>query len=76
MFNNTDREMVINDNWLGEAVNRMKEKGTIGAFTKQAKRRGMSAQQFARYVLANRDKFNSKTIKRAVFANNINNFNR
>tara|TARA_R110002020_G_scaffold86117_3_gene212329 strand:+ start:1233 stop:1463 length:231 start_codon:yes stop_codon:yes gene_type:complete len=76
MFNQTDREQVVNDNWLGEAVNRMKEKGTIGAFTKQAKRRGMSAQQFARFVLANRDKFNSKTIKRAVFANNVNNFNR
>jgi len=76
MFNQTDREMVVNDNWLGEAVDRMKDKGTIGAFTKQAKRRGMSAQQFARYVLSHRDEFNSKTIKRAVFAHNVNAFNR
>ena len=76
MFNNTEREMMITDNWLNEAVDKMKEKGTIGAFTKQAKRRGMTAQQFARYVLANKDKFNTRTIRRAVFAHNMNNFNR
>ena len=76
MFNNTEREMMITDNWLNEAVDKMKEKGTVGAFTKQAKRRGMTAQSFARYVLANKDQFNTKTIRRAVFAHNMNSFNR
>lgn len=41
-----------------------------GKFTAAAKRRGMSVQQFARYVLAHKDQFSSTMVKRANFARN------
>lgn len=39
-----------------------------GAFTKKAKQRGMSVQDFARTVIANKDKYDDKTVKQAVLA--------
>lgn len=39
-----------------------------GAFTKQAKQHGMTAQEFASHVLSNKSKFSSTTVRRAVLA--------
>lgn len=41
-----------------------------GKFTEQANDAGMGVQEFARHVLANKDDYNSTTIKRANFARN------
>jgi len=41
-----------------------------GIFTEKAKRHNMSVQEFASYVLANKDKFPSDTVKQANFARN------
>jgi hypothetical protein len=46
-----------------------------GLFTKQAQRAGMGVQQFARHVLANKDKFGAATVKRANFARNAKKWN-
>lgn len=45
-----------------------------GKFTASAKRAGMSVQEFARHVLANKDKYSSTQIKRANFARNAKKF--
>lgn len=45
-----------------------------GKFTASAKRAGMSVQEFARHVLANKDKYSSTQIKRANFAKNAKKF--
>ena len=42
-----------------------------GKFTAQAKRAGYGVQEFARHVLANKDKYSSTVIKRANFARNF-----
>lgn len=47
-----------------------------GKFTKQAEQRGMTVQEFANYVLNNKDKFDMKTIKRANFARNAAKWNK
>ena len=39
-----------------------------GAFTKKAKAHNMGVQEFAAHVLANEDKFDTKTIKQANLA--------
>ena len=58
--------------WIQEATERMKAKGTVGAFTKQAKRAGYdSVQSFANHVLNNTDDYTSTTVKRAQFAKNM-----
>lgn len=46
------------------------KKKNKGKFTEQAKRAGMSVQQFAKHVLANKGKYSSDTVKRANFARN------
>jgi hypothetical protein len=52
----------------GGKINIKKE--NRGTFTAKAKARGMSVQEFARYVLNNKDKFTASTIKQANFARN------
>lgn len=42
-----------------------------GKFTASAKRAGMGVQEFARHVLANKDKYSTTQIKRAAFAKGI-----
>jgi len=60
------------ENWIKEATDRMEQKGTVGAFTKQAKRAGYdSVQAFANKVLNNEDDFSKTTVKRAQFAKNM-----
>lgn len=46
------------------------KKKNRGKFTASAKRAGMGVQEFARHVLANKDKYSSTLIKRANFARN------
>jgi hypothetical protein len=41
-----------------------------GTFTKAAKKRGKSVQEFARQVLANKDKYSAAMVKKANFARN------
>lgn len=63
--------------WIQEANERMKAKGTVGAFTKQAKRAGYdSVQSFASHVLKNKDDYTSTTVKRAQFAKNMGNLSK
>jgi len=41
-----------------------------GTFTAAATKHGMSVQQFAKHVLANKEKFTPKMVKKANFARN------
>lgn len=50
------------------------KKENRGKFTASAKRAGMGVQEFARHVLANKDKYSSTLIKRANFARNAKKF--
>lgn len=58
--------------WIQDAVSQMKKKGTIGAFTKQAKREGLSPIDFAKKVLKNPKGYTLKTRRRANFVKNVN----
>ena len=52
---------------------RIKKKNR-GKFTESAKRAGMGVQEYARHVLANKDKYSSTLVKRANFARNAKKF--
>ena len=66
----------------GEKVIEMFKKGhkihikkkNRGKFTESAKRAGMGVQEYARHVLANKDKYSSTLVKRANFARNATKF--
>jgi hypothetical protein len=58
--------------WIQDAVSQMKKKGTIGAFTKQAKREGATPIEFAKKVLKNPKGYTLKTRRRANFVRNVN----
>lgn len=47
------------------------KKKNRGKFTASAKRAGMGVQEYARHVLANKDKYSSTLVKRANFARNF-----
>jgi hypothetical protein len=53
----------------------IKEKNK-GKFTKQAQSAGMSVQEFARHVLAHKDRYPASTVKRANFARNASKWNK
>ena len=53
---------------FSKAGEEIKDKGTEGDFTDKAKEKGMTAQQFARKVLANTDEYDLKTVRQASFA--------
>lgn len=57
--------------WIQKATQKMKAKGTTGAFSQQAKNAGMTTKQFANKVLSNKDDYSSNTVKRAQFAKNV-----
>jgi hypothetical protein len=63
------------DDWLQDANKDMEKNNTKGRFTQQAKRAGMSVQQFARHVLQNKAAYSTRTLRRAVFALNVAKFN-
>jgi len=56
------------DDSFSDAGKEIEKKGTEGVFTKKAKKRGMTAQEFARKVLANTDEYDLKTVRQASFA--------
>lgn len=60
------------ETWIQDAVNQMKKKGTIGAFTKQAKREGLTPIDFAKKVLKKPKGYTLKTRRRANFVKNVN----
>ena len=66
------KKMKKDDNWIQEVDKEMERKGTKGAFTKQAKRAGMSTVAFAKEVLRSPDKYSEKTRERAQFMKNVN----
>lgn len=53
---------------FSKAGEEIEKKGTEGVFTAKAKKRGMSAQEFAHKVLANTDEYDTKTVRQASFA--------
>ena len=66
---------------LSDLIYILKKGGSIhikkknrGKFTESAKRAGMGVQEFARHVLANKDKYSSTLVKRANFARNSKKF--
>ena len=65
-------KMKKDDNWIQGVDKEMERKGTKGAFTKQAKRAGMSTVAFAKEVLRSPDKYSEKTRERAQFMKNVN----
>jgi hypothetical protein len=58
--------------WIQAAAERMHKKGTEGTLTAAAKKRDMTAMQFARYIRAHPDQFSTLWKKRAAFALNVN----
>ena len=66
---------------LSDLIYILKKGGSIhikkknrGKFTESAKRAGMGVQEYARHVLANKDKYSSTLVKRANFARNAKKF--
>jgi hypothetical protein len=51
--------------WIQKAIKRP------GAFRAKAKRAGMSTSEFANHVLANKDKYDTRTIRQAVLAKTL-----
>ncbi len=60
--------MADNKDWIQGVTAEMKKKGTVGAFTKQAKRHGMSVHEFATKVMSNPEDFSKRTRERANLA--------
>ncbi len=58
--------------WIQDSVSQMNKKGTIGSFTKQAKREGLTPIEFAKKVLKNPKGYTLKTRRRANFVRNVN----
>jgi len=66
------KNMKDNNDWIQSATKEMQEKGTVGAFTKQANRREMTPVDFAKMVLKTPDAYSETTRKRAQFVKNAN----
>ena len=56
------------DNWIQSVDKEMKRKGTVGAFTKEAQKAGMSVHDFATKVMKNPEDFSKRTRERANLA--------
>jgi hypothetical protein len=75
------REGIAKNYFLKKANKAMEKKGTKGAFTEQAKKWASSkdmefkgsetVQAFAKHVIANKDKYDDTTCKRAYYALNM-----
>ena len=57
--------------WIQKAVKKMEEKGTIGSFSKAAKRAGMSTSAYAKKVTKKGSKASKAMKKKAQFAKNV-----
>ena len=53
--------------WIQKATDKMKAKGTVGSFTKAAKRAGKSPAAFQKQVLAKGSKASTKMKRKAAF---------
>jgi hypothetical protein len=62
-------------NWIQGVNEEMERNDTKGAFTRQAKRAGMSVHDFAEKVMNNKDDYSSRTQKRASLALTFENMN-
>jgi hypothetical protein len=58
--------------WIQDALTKMRKKGTVNSFTKQAKREGLTPIEFAKKVLKNPKGYILKTRRRAMFVKNTN----
>jgi hypothetical protein len=58
--------------WIQDAVKQMSKKGSIGAFTTQAKREGLKPIDFAKKIFKNPKGYTLKTRRRAQFVKNVN----
>lgn len=56
--------------WMEHAAAKMKKKGTVGMFSKQAKKAGMTNLEYAKKVMKSGSKASALTKKRANFARN------
>ena len=59
----------MSEDWIAGAIKHP------GAFTAQAKKRGMTVAQFANVVTANPDKYDETTVKRANLAKTLRGMN-
>ena len=55
-------------NWIGGVREGMERRGTVGAFTRQAKAAGATVPRFAARVLSNPGGYTRRTVRRARFA--------
>lgn len=60
--------MAKSKKWIAGVRAGMKRRGTVGAFTRQAKRAGKSPQRYAAQVLGDPSKHTARTVRRARFA--------
>lgn len=58
--------------WIEKATSEMKKKGTIGSFTKMAKKHGDTPVEYAKEVLDNPSEHTLKTRRKAQFVKNTN----
>ena len=56
--------------WLQNANERMEKKGTKGAFSGWADRKGMSTREAASKVMADKEDYSPERVKQANFARN------
>lgn len=57
--------------WIQAASKKMEEKGTKGSFTRIANKMGMSTKEAASHIMANKEDYPAKTVKKANFARNV-----
>lgn len=62
--------------WIDRVKRRMRRRGTVGAFRKQAQRAGQTTAAFAKRVLSNPSRFRKRTIARARLAQRFAGFRR
>lgn len=62
--------------WIQKATARMKRKGTVGSFSRAAKKAGMSTSAYARKVLKKGSKASAAMKKKAAFAKATSKFRR
>ena len=57
--------------WIQAAVNKQKDRGTVGSFRKIAKGMGKSTEEAADQITSNPDEYPESTRKKAQFARNV-----
>lgn len=72
-FTNTEREVSDMNEYKNGGSIHIKKKNK-GKFTESAKKAGMGVQEYARHVLANKERYSPTLVKRANFARNATKF--